>query len=74
MDLSIIGVLQLSFGSYQSDEQAWIDTIKSVGARETVRINTMDWLGQSQYTDQTIYWSSLSSAISEVTRLVKNLH
>lgn len=74
MDLSIVGVLQLSFGSYQSDEQAWIDTIKSVGAREAVRINTMDWLGQSQYTDQTIYWSSLSSAISEVTRLVKNLH
>lgn len=74
MDLSIVGVLQLSFGSYQSDEQAWIDTIKSVGARETVRINTMDWLGQSQYTDQTIYWSSLSSAISEVTRLVKILH
>ncbi|CAI8599541.1 unnamed protein product [Vicia faba] len=57
---------ELSFGSYQSDEQAWIDTIKSVGIRETVRINTMDWLGQSQYTDQTIYWSSLSSAISEV--------
>ncbi|MCI21507.1 phospholipase D Y-like, partial [Trifolium medium] len=35
---------ELSFGSYQSDEQAWIDTIKSVGTRETVRINTMDWL------------------------------
>ncbi|KAK2445911.1 phospholipase D Z [Trifolium repens] len=57
---------ELSFGSYQSDEQAWIDTIKSVGTRETVRINTMDWLGQSQFTDQTIFWSSLSSAISEV--------
>ena len=58
--------LQLSFGKYQADEQAWIDTIKSVGMNEIVRINTMDWLGQSQYTDQTVYWSSLSSAISEV--------
>ncbi|XP_028799160.1 phospholipase D Y isoform X2 [Neltuma alba] len=57
---------ELSFGKYQADEQAWIDTIKSVGMKETVRINTMDWLGQSQYTDQTVYWSSLSSAISEV--------
>ncbi|KEH35900.1 putative phospholipase D [Medicago truncatula] len=57
---------ELSFGSYQSDEQAWIDTIKSVGTKDTVRINTMDWLGQSQFTDQTIFWSSLSSAISEV--------
>lgn len=27
----------------------------------------MDWLGQSQYTAQTVYWSSLSSAISEVS-------
>lgn len=62
--------LQLSFGNYQADEQAWIDTIKSVGTRETVRINTMDWLGQSQFTDETIYWSSLSSAISEVTSSV----
>lgn len=26
----------------------------------------MDWLGQSQYAQQTVYWSSLSSAISEV--------
>lgn len=57
---------ELSFGSYQSDEQAWIDAIKSVGTKDTVRINTMDWLGQSQFTDQTIFWSSLSSAISEV--------
>ncbi|OIW14972.1 hypothetical protein TanjilG_30691 [Lupinus angustifolius] len=57
---------ELSFGKYQTDEQAWIDTIKSVGKRGTVRISTMDWLGQSQYTDQTIYWSSISSAISEV--------
>ncbi|KAI9118630.1 hypothetical protein K1719_010962 [Acacia pycnantha] len=57
---------ELSFGKYQADEQAWVDTIKSVGMNETVRINTMDWLGQSQFTDQTIYWSSLSSTISEV--------
>ncbi|KAK2977838.1 hypothetical protein RJ640_012084 [Escallonia rubra] len=57
---------ELSFGKYLADEQAWVDTIKSVGFGETVRINTMDWLGQSQYTTQTVYWSSLSSAISEV--------
>lgn len=58
---------QLSFGKYQADEQAWIDTITSVGRGGTVRISTMDWLGQSQFMEQTIYWSSLSSAISEVT-------
>ncbi|XP_027356911.1 phospholipase D Z-like [Abrus precatorius] len=57
---------ELSFDNYQADEQAWIDTIKSVGMRETVRISTMDWLGQSQFMDQTIYWSSLSSAISQI--------
>ncbi|XP_042509614.1 phospholipase D Z-like [Macadamia integrifolia] len=57
---------ELSFGKYQADEQAWVDTIKSVGTGETVRINTMDWLGQSQYLKQTVYWDSLSSAISEV--------
>ncbi|KAL3819086.1 hypothetical protein ACJIZ3_004991 [Penstemon smallii] len=57
---------ELLFGQYQTDEQAWVDTIKSVGKGETVRISTMDWLGQSQYTSQTLYWSSLSSAISEV--------
>lgn len=26
----------------------------------------MDWLGQSQYADQTVYWSSISSAVAEV--------
>ncbi|ERN18703.1 hypothetical protein AMTRI_Chr12g239570 [Amborella trichopoda] len=57
---------ELSFGKFQTDEQAWIDTIKSVNFGGTVRMNTMDWLSQSQYVDQTIYWSSLSSAISEV--------
>ncbi|KAL3746346.1 hypothetical protein ACJRO7_015323 [Eucalyptus globulus] len=57
---------ELSFGKYQADEQAWVDTIKSVGSGGTVRISTMDWLGQSQYIDQTVYWSSLSSAVSEV--------
>ncbi|KAK6158772.1 hypothetical protein DH2020_006086 [Rehmannia glutinosa] len=57
---------ELLFGKYQTDEQAWVDTIKSVGNGATVRINTMDWLGQSQYMSQTVYWSSLSSAVSEV--------
>eukprot|EP00257_Ricinus_communis_P003387 XP_002515425.2 phospholipase D Z [Ricinus communis] len=57
---------ELSFGKFQTDEQAWVDTIKSVGSGATVRINTMDWLGQSQYTKQKVYWSLLSSAISEV--------
>ncbi|KAA8525590.1 hypothetical protein F0562_007445 [Nyssa sinensis] len=57
---------ELSFGKYQADEQAWVDTIKSVGTGATVRISTMDWLGQSQYMEQTVYWSSLSSAVSEV--------
>ncbi|KAI4316404.1 hypothetical protein L6164_024386 [Bauhinia variegata] len=57
---------ELSFGKYQADEQAWIDTIKSVGVRGVVRINTMDWLGQSEFVDPTVYWSSLSTAISEV--------
>ncbi|KAI3772674.1 hypothetical protein L6452_03865 [Arctium lappa] len=57
---------ELSFGKYQTDEQAWVDTIKSVKVGETVRISTMDWLGQSEYAAQTVYWSSLSSAISEV--------
>lgn len=64
---NVIPRLQLLFGKYQADEQAWVDTIKSVGVGATVRINTMDWLGQSQYTTQTVYWSSLSSAISEVS-------
>nr|AQX44108.1 phospholipase D Z-like protein [Dendrobium officinale] len=57
---------ELLFEKFQSDEQAWVETIKSVPFGGTVRINTMDWLGESQYTKQTIYWSSLSSAISEV--------
>ncbi|PIA51432.1 hypothetical protein AQUCO_01100337v1 [Aquilegia coerulea] len=57
---------ELLFGTFQTDEQAWVDTIKSVGLGGTVRINTMDWLGQSQYLKSTVYWPSLSSAISEV--------
>ncbi|XP_058067664.1 uncharacterized protein LOC131217004 isoform X1 [Magnolia sinica] len=57
---------ELSFGKFQADEQGWVDTIKSVPVGGTVRISTMDWLGQSQYLTQTVYWSSLSSAISEV--------
>lgn len=63
---AMIYELQLSFGKYQADEQAWIETIKSVKDGETVRISTMDWLGQSEYSKQTVYWSSLSTAISEV--------
>ncbi|XP_008776487.2 phospholipase D Z-like [Phoenix dactylifera] len=57
---------ELSFGTFQADEHAWVETIKSVPFGGTVRISTMDWLGQSQYLKQTVYWSSLSSAISEV--------
>nr|DAD45270.1 TPA_asm: hypothetical protein HUJ06_003500 [Nelumbo nucifera] len=56
---------ELSFNKHQTDEQAWVNTIKSVGPGATLRISTMDWLGQSQYTKPTIYWPSLSSAISE---------
>ncbi|KAK9101770.1 hypothetical protein Sjap_019024 [Stephania japonica] len=57
---------ELSVGKFQTDEQAWVDTIKSVNVAGTVRISTMDWLGQSQYADKTVYWPTLSSAISEV--------
>lgn len=57
---------ELSFYKYQTDEQGWVDTIKSARFKGTVRISTMDWLGQSQYMKQTVYWSTLSSAISEV--------
>lgn len=57
---------ELSFDKFQADEQGWVDTIKSVKSGGMVRINTMDWLGQSQYATQTVFWPSLSSAISEV--------
>ncbi|CAI0417955.1 unnamed protein product, partial [Linum tenue] len=57
---------ELLFGNHQTDEQGWVDTIKSVGTGMTVRISTMDWLGQSEFTDDAVYWSSLSSAISQV--------
>ncbi|KAJ8465872.1 hypothetical protein OPV22_028424 [Ensete ventricosum] len=57
---------ELSFGKFQADEQGWVETIKSVRFGGIVRISTMDWLGQSQYLKQTVYWPSLSSAISEV--------
>ena len=62
-----MSLLQLLLREFQTDEQAWVGTIKSVGAGGVVRINTMDLQGQSQYTKQTVYWSSLSSAISEVS-------
>ncbi|PIA36119.1 hypothetical protein AQUCO_03400198v1 [Aquilegia coerulea] len=57
---------ELLFGTFQTDEQAWVDTITSVGWGETVRISAFDWLGQSQSMEQPVYWSSISSAISEV--------
>lgn len=57
---------ELSFDKFQADEQGWVDTIKSVNSGGMVRISTMDWLGQSQYASQTVFWPSLSSAISEV--------
>jgi phospholipase D3/4 len=57
---------ELSFDKFQADEQGWLDTIKSVKFGGVVRISTMDWLGQSQYATQTVFWPSLSSAISEV--------
>ncbi|WVZ79177.1 hypothetical protein U9M48_026785 [Paspalum notatum var. saurae] len=57
---------EMTFGKFQADEQGWVDTIKSVKSGGVVRMNTMDWLGQSEFPTQTVYWSSLSSAISEV--------
>ncbi|MQL90269.1 hypothetical protein Taro_022869 [Colocasia esculenta] len=57
---------ELSFGKSQVDEQGWVDTIKSVKQGGILRMSTMDWLGQSQYTNHPIYWPTLSSAISEV--------
>uniref|UniRef100_A0A453T4R4 Uncharacterized protein n=1 Tax=Aegilops tauschii subsp. strangulata TaxID=200361 RepID=A0A453T4R4_AEGTS len=56
---------ELSFDKFQADEQGWVDTIKSVNSGGMVRISTMDWLGQSQYASETVFWPSLSSAISE---------
>ncbi|XP_078437755.1 uncharacterized protein LOC144708367 [Wolffia australiana] len=57
---------ELSFGRFPADEQGWVDTIKSVKFRGIVRISSMDWLGQSEYATQPIYWSTLSAAVSEV--------
>ncbi|XP_071688301.1 uncharacterized protein [Rutidosis leptorrhynchoides] len=57
---------ELLFEKYQLDEQAWIDTIKSVNIGEMVRINTMDWLGQSKSSPETVYWSSSSSEVAKV--------
>ncbi|XP_062178691.1 uncharacterized protein LOC133883392 isoform X1 [Phragmites australis] len=57
---------EVSFDKFQADEQGWVDTIKSVKIGGIVRVSTMDWLGQSQYATQTVFWPSLSSAISEV--------
>ncbi|KAG6470502.1 hypothetical protein ZIOFF_071575 [Zingiber officinale] len=60
----------LSFQRFQADEQGWVDTIKSVRFGGAVRISTMDWLGQSQYLHQTVFWPSLSSAVSELLKQV----
>nr|CAB3468576.1 unnamed protein product [Digitaria exilis] len=57
---------EVTFDKFQADEQGWVDTIKSVKVGGIVRMNTMDWLGQSQYATETVYWPALSSAISEV--------
>ncbi|KAG9149124.1 hypothetical protein Leryth_010714 [Lithospermum erythrorhizon] len=64
---------ELLFGKFQSDEHAWVETIKSVTFRGTVRINTMDWLGQSGYAKQTVFWSTLSSAVSEFATFALSL-
>ncbi|KAG6468621.1 hypothetical protein ZIOFF_073310 [Zingiber officinale] len=60
----------LSFQRFQADEQGWVDTIKLVRFGGAVRISTMDWLGQSQYLRQTVFWPSLSSAVSELLKQV----
>lgn len=52
--------------SHQTDEQGWLDTIFSVPVNGTVRINTMDWLGQSQFLDMDVFWPAFSNAISKV--------
>nr|CAB3471008.1 unnamed protein product [Digitaria exilis] len=57
---------EVTFDKFQADEQGWVETIKSVKVGGIVRMNTMDWLGQSQYATETVYWPALSSAISEV--------
>lgn len=55
--------------SYQIDEQGWLDTILSVPVNGTVRINTMDWLGQSQFLNVDVFWPVFSDAISKVPTL-----
>ncbi|KAG6529978.1 hypothetical protein ZIOFF_012195 [Zingiber officinale] len=62
--------MQLSFQRFQADEQGWVDTIKSVRFGGAVRISTMDWLGQSQYLRQIVFWPSLSSAVSEAFKAI----
>jgi len=58
--------------SYQIDEQGWLDTILSVPVNGIVRINTMDWLGQSQYLNVDVFWPAFSDAISKVSSLYPN--
>ncbi|CAM6009882.1 unnamed protein product [Sphagnum balticum] len=57
---------EIAYHDYQTDEQGWVDTILSVPVNGTVRINTMDWLGQSEYTNTIVFWPALSSAIAKV--------
>ena len=51
---------------YQTDIQGWLDTIYSVPENGTVRINTMDWQGQSEFLTVDVWWSEFSDAISKV--------
>jgi hypothetical protein len=61
---------QIASRKHQIDEQGWVDTILSVPINGTVRINTMDWLGQSQYSPTVVFWPVLLDAISKVQILI----
>jgi hypothetical protein len=61
---------QIASRKHQIDEQGWVDTILSVPINGTVRINTMDWLGQSQYSPTVVFWPVLLDAISKVQLLI----
>ncbi len=63
--------VQIAYHDYQTDEQGWVDTILSVPVNGTVRINTMDWLGQSEYTNTIVFWPALSSAIAKVQKSIR---
>lgn len=61
---------QIASRKHQIDEQGWVDTILSVPINGTVRINTMDWLGQSQFSQTVVFWPVLLDAISKVQILI----